>query len=201
MVLIKIPYMNYITNHFLSIIPSLTRSQRLSERVLAKATGLSRTCIRHIMQQRISVSLSSVKAVCDFLNLDFQLLISGSECHSEFSTVAISYRVERDGFDSWKIHFMDFVDQFRRQPDPRLILLPPPKSLDQRLVALLASLVRLLAREQLMSAPRWAEKRYFLETPWFPAEMHSLKASAIIESPVEFRNNNIYVLNNFASRA
>jgi hypothetical protein len=41
----------------------------------------------------------------------------------------------------------------------------------------------------------------FLPDPWFVAGIENLKASALVESPVQFRRNNIFVLGNFLSRA
>ena len=34
------------------------------------------------------------------------------------STVAASRKIVTEGFDSWKPHFMDLVDEFRRKRDP-----------------------------------------------------------------------------------
>jgi hypothetical protein len=110
-------------------------------------------------------------------------------------------KIERDGFATWKIQLMDFVDEFRRTLDTRLILLPPPSSLDKRLKALLASTVTQLCLETGIPSPGWARKSYFLPKPWFLSEMNSLKASAIIESPIAFRRNNLFVQRNFLQRA
>jgi hypothetical protein len=128
------------------------------------------------------------------------VLVSPEQVHSDFSTVAVAFKVERDGFSSWKIHFMELIDEFRRSMDPRLIILPPPARFDRRLTALLASLVRQLCHEQRMSAPLWSVRRYFLDQPWFVADIQSLKASALVESPLFFRNNNIFVHSNFMAR-
>ena len=106
-----------------------------------------------------------------------------------------------NGFDSWKIYFFNFVDEFRKTMDPRLILLPPIEALDKKLYALLSSIVRYLCNEIHTTPPDWALKRHFLSTPWFLSGMESLKATTILESPLEFRNNNNYVQNNFLNRA
>jgi hypothetical protein len=109
-------------------------------------------------------------------------------------------KIERDGFTSWKVHMMDFVDEFRRSLDGRLIILPPVATLDKRLQALLASTVAHLCNEVGMDAPAWALKSHFLETPWFLADMNSLKATALLESPLAFRRNNLFVQQNFLAR-
>lgn len=40
-----------------------------------------------------------------------------------------------------------------------------------------------------------------LPEPWFVAGVENLKATALVESPLPFRRNNIFVLGNFLSRA
>jgi len=52
-----------------------------------------------------------------------------------------------------------------------------------------------------MHAPDWAQKDHCLPEPWFVAEMESLKASALVESPAYYKKNNIFVLENFLKRA
>jgi hypothetical protein len=37
--------------------------------------------------------------------------------------------------------------------------------------------------------------------PWFVSEVNSLYAMALFDSPLAFRNNNIFVLENFLNRA
>jgi len=116
------------------------------------------------------------------------------------STIAASYKVLRDGFESWKIHFMDLIDEFQRTLDPQLILLAPPVELSREQRALLASIVLQLCMNENISPPAWSMKKNFLSKPWFVSEMQSLKAMAIKESPIAFRRNNIFVLNNFLER-
>ena len=122
------------------------------------------------------------------------------DTNSEMSTIAASYKVLRDGFESWKIHFMDLVDEFQRTLDPQLILLAPPVELAREQRALLASIVLQLCMNENISPPTWSMKKNFLSKPWFVSEMQSLKAMAIKESPIAFRRNNIFVLNNFLER-
>jgi hypothetical protein len=40
-----------------------------------------------------------------------------------------------------------------------------------------------------------------LPRPWFVAGVENLKATALVESPLPFRRNNVFVLGNFLSRA
>ena len=180
----------------------LRRQCRLSERVLAGRAALSRSALRALANPAVgNVTVGSVTKLAACFERDVEVVLSAQEIFSEYSTVAVAYKIERDGFDSWKTHLFDFVDEFRRTADARLVLLPPPASSDQRIVALISSVVRALCEELGMSAPAWASRRHFLATPWFVSGMNSLKASALLEAPLHFRANNIFVHENFLARA
>jgi transcriptional regulator with XRE-family HTH domain len=179
---------------------SLRLAKGLSERSLADAAHISRQCLRQLSGQGGNITLRKLSALAAFFGREIEIVAAPVSAPSEHSTVAAAYQVERDGFESWKIHFMDLADEFRRSLDPRLVMLPPHRGFDRRLTALLASLVRRLCEEQELPTPEWARQRYFLECPWFVSGMESLKASALLESPLAFRSNNIFVQRNFAER-
>lgn len=188
--------------HFHLPFSYLRRQRRLSERELADRAALSRSAIRALADPAAgNVTVGSVDKLAAVFERDVEVLLSGQELFSEYSTVAIAYKIERDGFDSWKTHLFDFVDEFRRTADARLVLLTPPASSDERIVALLSSVVRALCEELGMSPPGWAARRHFLASPWFVSGMNSLKASALLEAPLPFRSNNIFVHENFLARA
>lgn len=115
-----------------------------------------------------------------------------------------AYQTMKDTIDGgdWKISFMEFVDGFRRNPSERLFL-KNPRTLnpDPKLYALLQSICLELCREKKISPKGWLNKRAFLSKPWFVSGMKSLYAMAIKESPLSFRKNNIFVLENFMNRA
>lgn len=179
----------------------LRKLRRLSEQDVGERADLSRTAIRGLESPESgNVTVGSVIKLAESFERDVEILACPRDIFSEYSTIATSYKIERDGFDSWKIHLFDFVDEFRRTVDPRLILLPPPVSSDQRIIALLSSVVRELCSEVRIATPMWASHRCFLPTPWFVSGMNSLKASAILESPLAFRANNIFVHENFLTR-
>ena len=52
-----------------------------------------------------------------------------------------------------------------------------------------------------ISPPKWAQSMTALNKPWFVSGMESLKASALLESPLGFRAKNIFVHENFLERA
>ena len=186
----------YLTPFF-----ALARKSTVSERERAENSSISRSALRAVMSGQGNLTLKSICSVSRSFNHSVELLVAPHRTDSEFSVVATAYKTERDGHDSWKIHFFDFVDHFRRTLDPKLILLAPPTTFDKKLKSLLCSIVNSLCRENEMNCPDWATRRSYLDVPWFVSEMESLKASVLLESPIEFRANNIFVNRNFLSRA
>ena len=71
---------------------------------------------------------------------------------------------------------------------------------DRRFDALLASTIEYLCDEMRLEAPAWVWAVPSLKEPWFLSGMESLKAIAIVESPVFFRRRKIFVLENFLYR-
>jgi hypothetical protein len=99
----------------------------------------------------------------------------------------------------WEIPFMEFVDDFRRERN--VAMLGEYFRLgDERFDALLAATVDCLCREQHLATPAWVADVPACRKPWFVAGVESIKAIALVESPVEFRMRKIFVLANFLSR-
>jgi hypothetical protein len=117
----------------------------------------------------------------------------------EDSVEDVSEKAARDG--DWRIHFFNFVDAFRKTKDINLIAKPPTKKLGVKEQTLLASIVFDLCIELDIETPEWALAKVPLKEPWFVSGVENLKAMAIVESPVAFRRNNIFVLENFLARA
>ena len=176
---------------------------KLSEREVAHQSGVSRMTLRSVELGSEKLSLQSCGLVAQSLAQEMALITwpHDGEMHSEYTTVAVGMKVQQSGFESWKLHFFELVDEFRRTLDPRLILLPPPLNLDSRLRALLASITLSLCDEAEFDAPNWASRSHYLDHPWFISGVENLRAMAILESPVYFRKNNIFVLENFLRRA
>ncbi len=106
----------------------------------------------------------------------------------------------KQGVTDW-VPFFDAVDEVRRsqrfEPLKRLY----SRSRRTRERALLNSTACALAAELGEAPPWWAMRSLALPEPWFVSGMENLKASALVESPIPFRRNNIFVLGNFLSRA
>jgi hypothetical protein len=179
----------------------IKESTGLSERLFCKRADLSRMTFRAIKEKNRQVTLKSLSALEVQTGSTLFVGLGLKDGRSDCSTVATAYKTERDGFESWKIHFMDMVDEFRKSLDPKLILLPPPKVLSKKLQALMASMVLELCWEADFEAPPWAKESDPLKEPWFVSETEALKASALVESSVFFKKNNIFVLENFLRRA
>ena len=104
-----------------------------------------------------------------------------------------------EDIDNWSIHLMNFVDDLRREK-ASLTLETPLDLRDERFDALMASTVEYLCREQELEVPQWVFQVPHCQKPWFVSGLESLKAIAIVESPVEFRLRKIFVLENFLHR-
>lgn len=100
---------------------------------------------------------------------------------------------------NWFIYLMDFVDEFRRRRDVRMIEEPFELN-DERFDALLAATAEELCSELNIKPPAWILAVPAVRRAWFVSGMESLKAIALVESPLPFRMRKIFVLENFLSR-
>jgi hypothetical protein len=102
---------------------------------------------------------------------------------------------------------MDFVDEFRRVRDPRMLADEPERlsaQSDQGAVqdAYLAAVAVTLAREVGAIPPAWAKAcERVLPWPWFAHPGAALRATLLAESPAAFRERNLFVSANALSRA
>lgn len=116
------------------------------------------------------------------------------------AVVFTSQRIVKEKGGGWKIWFFNFVDAFRKNRQASYVAFPPILETSPPLKALLASTVETLCEAMDISLPDWCEGIPPLEEPWFVSEMESLKAMALMESPIHFRKRNIFVLENFLER-
>lgn len=98
----------------------------------------------------------------------------------------------------WKIHFFDFVDDFRKDGNPQMIEEPFDLS-DRKIDGLLASMVEYLCDEMIIEPPKWLNDVPPCREPYFVAGIERLKFIAMIESPLRFRLRQIFVLYGFLS--
>jgi hypothetical protein len=105
----------------------------------------------------------------------------------------------REDPEWWKIHFFDFVDNFRYYKDPEAVR-EPFETGDERMDAILASCGEAICDELGISIPDWFREIPACSEPYFVAGLENLKAMAIVESPLRFRIRKIFVLENFLTR-
>ena len=75
---------------------------------------------------------------------------------------------------------------------PSLLQDEPPATGDERWDALLAALAEHLAAQHDLAAPGWTEIRV-LQRPWFPAELETQRADALVWAPAAFRKHGVYL--------
>lgn len=101
--------------------------------------------------------------------------------------------------NNWVIHLMDFVDDFRYYKDRQAVAAPFLQT-DDQMDALLASTAQYLCDELGMETPDWILEVPACKDPWFVSGMESLKAIALVESPLQFRVRKVFVMENFLTR-
>jgi hypothetical protein len=108
-------------------------------------------------------------------------------------------RPPKEGVRNWA-PFLEAVDDARRTRRFDRLRGLYARSRRTRERALINATACALAKELGEAPPWWAMHPLTLPEPWFVAGIENLKATALIESPVPFRRNNIFVLGNFLSR-
>ncbi|MFF5258744.1 hypothetical protein ACFY4C_07345 [Actinomadura viridis] len=94
----------------------------------------------------------------------------------------------------WKLVW-EFLEEYRweatENQHPLLQDVPQPTG-DERWDALLAALAEHLAAQHDLAPPAWTEPRV-LRRPWFPAELPSQRAEALVWAPAAFRKHGVYL--------
>ena len=179
------------------------RQQRgLSQRKLAKRAGLAYKTVQLLESGAKNPRWSTLEKMAKVLDLSSpEMLLSPQTTRLSSTATETAKLIGQDGEESWKLWLFEFVDQFRRAPQPEMITQAPDPNISPRILALLASTVESLCAENKIPAPWWCAGVPPLPEPWFVADIENLKAAALVESPAAFRQRNIFVLANFLSRA
>lgn len=188
----------------MEIVRKTRETRGLSQRALAEKSGVSFRCIQQLESADHNWRVSSVERVARALGLPTGALRYQMDRLFSLTTdsvAEVSLLIHQDGFASWPTHLFNFVDRFRASRDRELVERPPIEDLDERLKALIACTVEMLCSEMETASPAWCRGIAPLTMPWFVSGIENLKASALVESPAYFRSRNIFVLQNFLSRA
>ncbi|MBI2082263.1 MAG: helix-turn-helix transcriptional regulator [Deltaproteobacteria bacterium] len=175
----------------------------LSQRRLAALAGISFRTLQLLESGRHDPQISSLEKIATALGYSrhaFGRFIESLFESPPDSVVGISEHILEEGEGSWKSWLFSFVDAFRTKPKRGFVDLSPLPETPVSMKALLASTVETLCDEVGMTCPEWCQSVPPLAEPWFVSGMESLKAMALIESPVHFRKRNIFVLENFLKR-
>jgi len=92
---------------------------------------------------------------------------------------------------------LEFVEEYRWEPPdrkPRLLDVPPPYTGSRRYDAFLAALAEHLAYHDGLAVPGWTQDATLvLDQWWFPIDLPSVRADAIVHSPAAFRSRGIFI--------
>lgn len=178
-------------------------SRGLSQRALARRAGVAFRTLQMMESGRHNPRWSTVSKLARALRVDGADLVKESQQtnRAEATLRECSFRIVRDGSKSWKGHLMEFVDAFRRNPGLDQVAEAPTANLAAEIMALLGATAEVLCGEAGIPSPWWTMAVPVPREPWFVADSESLKASALVESPAQFRQRNIFVLDNFLERA
>jgi hypothetical protein len=95
-------------------------------------------------------------------------------------------------------HLREFLDAYYLETDgtgrAAMVAQEPPLLTSERANAYLAAVAEHLSLADQRRAPAWVEEpSRFLRLPYFPANLESLKATLLVESPSAFRRRLIFV--------
>ena len=99
-----------------------------------------------------------------------------------------------DAKTRWKLVW-EFLEEYRWEPrtsSRRCCSDEPPGHGDERWDALLAALAEHLAAQHDLAAPD-GPRYECLQRPWFPAELETQRADALVWAPAAFRKHGVYL--------
>ena len=121
-------------------------------------------------------------------------------------TLAALSRVLRDAAEATRqLWVQEFLEEYRWEPrEARAALIAerPVPCGDARYDALLGALAEHVAFHDGLPVPSWAQQPdRFLKRWWFPVDLPSVKADAIVHSPAAFRRRGIFIGEHALDRA
>lgn len=112
------------------------------------------------------------------------------------TVAALAVHLSETGDDKirWKLVW-EFLEEYRwekTEAQPALLTNEPARVGDERWDALLGALAEHLAAKHDLAPPAWTELRV-LGRPWFPAELPTQRADALVHAPAAFRKHGVYL--------
>ena len=106
-------------------------------------------------------------------------------------------------WNSFWLMFGTFLDRFYAEKDVNLLKEEPLwDDIPKEIQSFVSSSVDYLSNSINEKTPTWAmNKKYELKEPFFPSDLKGdIRAVMLIESPIEYKVRNIYVLGNVLTR-
>ncbi len=178
----------------MKLLQQARQRHHLSQRRLAEMAAVSYKTIQLVESGKHDTQVSTLKRITTALGYPPYIVEQRLNQLFQLPTDSIAMISE------WKVGLFNCVDAFRRTKDIALIAAPPSDDVSIKIKALLASTVEALCAELDAKTPWWCSAIPALDEPWFVAEVENLIPLALVESPVYFRQRNIFVLANFLER-
>src|SRR3989338_989292 len=186
----------------MEFIKKIREKNKQTQRGLAEVSGVAFGTIQ-LVEKGENVRLKTFGKIAEGLGYQVHELKEHVDFFFREAPASVFHVAKQmSGNKDWKIHFFNFVDSLRSTQDIHLIQSAPyQEDLPQNLRALLAATVETICDEKKMKHPLWCGEINSLDVPWFLSGIENLKAMALVESPLHFRKRNIFVMENFLSRA
>lgn len=188
----------------MKVLKTARQGRGMSQRALAKQAGIAYKTLQLLEAGAHDPKISTLTHIAKALGYSARAVskhIASVFSEPSDSVASVSERILEEGEASWKIWLFNFVDAFRiaKNKETYVKNLPHP-AIYPKVHALLSATTEFLCEETNTPCPSWTDAISPLPEPWFPAGVESLKATALVESPVFFRKRNIFVLGNFLER-
>jgi transcriptional regulator with XRE-family HTH domain len=161
---------------------------------IAKLSGLNKSTISRYVNHEREYSLENFEKIKSAVKVFEQKNLRGYTSARE-----ATYRVYLG--EDWRIPYFDFVDSFFTTQSELLLIEKPVDGLNIKSLALICAIVMQLCEDVRVMPPEWATLSIELEEPWFLSKFKNLRAISLVESPLFFKRNNIFIGNDFLQRA